>query len=227
MNSFLETSPEMVPIMSVANTRFPDIVALNPFGIETKAKRLIPWTYDVAATWADNALKGSAEITTAVAKKMKTYADLKVAELLDKALEEARATPKQGGGFFGLFKPKQTTNLVSYKPTLQLYKVNLQEAIVEIDDYLTRIKKENERLSVSFVAMACVIEVKGLPSDRTLEPVVSSRRVLLQQSVQQSNLLIMQLTELLKTISTQLATIDNLLYVTIPAFEIANTAQNT
>lgn len=210
-------------MLSTAISKFPGIADQHVSSIEAKAKRLIPWSYDVVSTWADNALRGSSEVTSAVAKKMKEYSDLKTADLLDSALEEARFVPKTG--ILARFRQKQTS-ILTFKPNLQLCKANLSEILVAFDTALSLIQSEHSRLQVSLISLVAVIEVKGLPSDRSLEPVVSARRVLLQQAVQQANLLILQLTEISKAISSQLATINNLLYVTIPAFEVANASSS-
>jgi hypothetical protein len=78
-----------------------------------------------------------------------------------------------------------------------------------------------ERIALNVVALSSVCSVVTI-TDVALDSAAQNRRVILQQAAQQYKLLTLQMESVQQQLVEQLANVDQVLTITIPAFEVSN-----
>lgn len=210
----------IAPAMEFARAKFPDLYAAHELSIERKIRQLIPWQHETVSTWGSRALDENAAVTTRTAQLIKRFSGHGINELVEKATDLA-----QRGETGLLNRLFLRGKIISFKPALKVAKSQLADLIKDCNEYISLIEPLRAQLSVNLVALVAAHEALAKPHGGAIEAALHSRRVLLQQAIHQAELTALQLHELKQHVAAQLTHVEQLLTITIPAFEIANAAK--
>lgn len=210
----------IAPAIDYARATFPDLSAIHEPGIDRKIRQLVPWKHETVTTWGSKALDENAVVTTKAAQLISRFSEYKINELVERATVLAQ---RGESGFLNrLFLRGK---VISFKPALKVAKTQLTQLTKDCGDYISSIEPLRVQLSISLVALVSAYEALTRPAASSIDTALHSRRMLLQQAIHQAELTSLQLHELKQQIAMQLSHVDQLLMITIPAFEIANAAK--
>lgn len=192
--------------------------------IERQIRQLSPLTMEVLANWGGRAISEGGDITSSAARLVKSFADLQGNELVEAALNAAKG-PVAPSGWMDMirsFAAPKPESVLSFKPRLIVLKAHLVPLIPQIDSHIHETKESELRLLLNMASLVAVCEVMGRPSDATMDRLMYDRRTILSQASNQSQLVNLQLVQTKQTITQLMSKIDQLLTITIPAFEMAH-----
>ncbi|HKB58469.1 MAG TPA: hypothetical protein VKC56_00340 [Gallionellaceae bacterium] len=210
----------ITPALEQARAAFPDLARSHEHSLEVKLRQLVPWRHEVIAGWGGNALDKNAAATSSVAQLISRLADYGI----DRLVEDAMAMAQRGSSSL-LHRLFLRGRIISKKPSLTVAKSQLTRLLKECADTAAVAEPLTVQLRLNLVALASAIDAFPKPADHALEATLASRRTLLQQSIHQAELTALQLKELKQQLATLLHSVDQLLAITIPAFEIADAAK--
>lgn len=210
----------IAPAMEHARATFPDLAKSQEQSIERKLRQLLPWRHEIVATWGAKVLDENAANTTRAAQLINRFSEYGINEVVEKATAVARR-----GDSNLLNRLFLRNKVISYKPALTVAKTHLMQLIKDCSDCLASVGPLKLQLKINLVSLASAYEALGKPTENAVEETLGSRRVLLQQAIHQTELTALQLHELKQQLAAQLTTVEQLLIITIPAFEIADAAK--
>jgi hypothetical protein len=217
---FSEGGGDIAPAMAHVRTAFADLARAHEHSLERKIRQLAPWKHDVVGAWGSRALQENAAVTTQTARVINSFAEYRINELVEKATVMAQ---RGGSGLLNRFFLRG--KVISFKPKLAVARSQLEALTRECSAHIASLDELGVRLRVDLAALSSSWEALPRPKDHELESAVHSRRVLLQQSIHQAELTALQLQELKQQIAAQTAQVEQLLMITIPAFEMADAAK--
>lgn len=189
--------------------------------IERQIRQLSPLTLEVLMSWGGNALRENGELATEAAKNVKYFTDLNSSELMEGALKSASTVPHSKNIFQRLISSNEPT-LLTFKPRLVVLNSQLVATRPTLDQLITSTGEMEKRLLLNVAALAATVAVCGQPTDDALNRTMHDRRTILTQAANQAKLVNLQLVQIRTLVAEQLTRLDQLLLVTIPAFEMAN-----
>jgi len=119
--------------------------------------------------------------------------------------------------FSGIFTSK-TDWIIKFEAHLSSISQTFSTVLPVIDDLAIDMRQHNLKLVLKLVVLTAISDVVGVIPDPLLDTTLQSRKVILQQSVTQSQLLIQELVSTKRYIVTQKQQIDQIINVTIPMF---------
>ena len=217
---FSEGSGDIAPALAHARSAFADLARVHEHSLERKIRQLLPWRHEVVGNWGSKALQENAAITTSAARLINSFAEYRIGELVEKATSVA-----QRGESGLLNRIFLRGRVISFKPSLNVAKSQLAVLAREGSGAIAALDELGTQLRLNLAALVSAYEGLSKPHEHALEASIHSRRVLLQQSIHQSELTTLQLHELKQQIAAQSSHVEQLLMITIPAFEIADAAK--
>jgi uncharacterized protein YoxC len=215
---FAEAKPSGVLIKAteIANAKFS---ALGP-NLESairQMKQLLPLSITTIVQWGEPGVSQEGELITKAAGLIKEYSELRGAECIEDALAAASNTKT---GFFEKLRGGGTS-VLTYKPYLQVLKTQISTLLPQCDEFVEKIEKAHNRVSINLAALSSVAEAVGDIQDSSIAMAVDNRRRILTQCVQQCELTTLQLKQAKTIMVQQFSQASQLLTITIPAFETA------
>ncbi len=210
----------IAPAMAHARSAFPELAQSEERSIEARLRQLLPWKHEIVSTWGGKVLDENAAITTSAAQLINRFSDYAINELAEKATAVARRG--ESNLLTRLFLRNQ---LISYKPALTVAKAQLMQLLKDCGDHLVSVAPINLQLRINLVALIAAYDGLAKPAENAVDATINARRVLLQQAIYQAELTESQLQELKQQMAALLTTVEQLLTITIPAFEIADAAK--
>jgi hypothetical protein len=140
------------------------------------------------------------------------------------ALAAARYDPAIDTILHKMFQGKPRT-ILFFKPRLIVMQSQLVAMLPGVQKYLDEATNLQHLLTLNVASLSGVCEASGAINDPTLEHTAHDRRTLLTQSANQAKLIQLQLKQTLTLISDQLSRCNQMINVTIPAFEMANASK--
>lgn len=192
--------------------------------IERQIRQILPLKTDVLMGWGATALSENGSNASRCAQAVKEYTELRSNELIEAALKAAQYVPENQSLLEKVFSSKQT-NLLYYKPRLVVMQTQLKTALPNIESLLEQSSKLHGRLMLCVASLAAAVQVSGTINDATLDRITQERRTILTQAANQAKLVNLQLTQTKGLIADQLSRLDQMINVTIPAFELANASK--
>ncbi len=217
---FDEGGGDIAPAMAYARTAFAELARAHEHSLERKIRQLSPWKHEVVNGWGGKALQENAAITTQTARIISKFAECRIGELIEKATLMARRG--ESGLLNRIFL---RSKVISFKPSLSVARSQLATFSLECNTNIAGLDELGVRLRLDLAALSSAYEALPKPGEQTLESSIHSRRVLLQQSIHQAELTSLQLHELKQQIAMQSAGVEQLLMITIPAFEMSDAAR--
>lgn len=191
--------------------------------IERQIKQLIPVKMSTISTWGSSALDQEAQLSTNIAQMVRTFSGIRGNELMEKVLNLAKAVRSEG--FLDKLFGSTQESALQYKPQLGVLKTQLTQLMPEYEQNIKNASASETRIMIQFAALVAVKEATGTSGDDSLERAILDRRNILQQAAMQSKLSRLQLIETQKSIAQQISRVEQLLTVTLPAFEMATAQQ--
>lgn len=216
---FPESRPDPMVADVIAEVRqsFAAVYATEYTRIDRYIKQLLPLTSEKCISWGDKVLKTVGELSSNGSKLTKRFSEANSEELMRDALDDANGS---GGVLDRMFRKGGTANV---KPRLAGLKAQLSGWLPECENISNQARETRIKATAKMVAFASVCAVVGDQLDASIATVANSRRIILQQSLAQLELTAAQMDQLRATLLDQIARVDQLLYVTIPAIEAART----
>ncbi len=218
--AFHDSNISVTPAIEHARATFPEFAKSQEHSLEIKLRQLVPWQHEVVAAWGGKALDENAAATSRAAQLINRFAVCGIAELV----ENATATAQRGASSL-LHRLFLRRKVISCKPELAAAKSRLAQLLKEGSNSVAALGPLTLQLRLNLVALAAAYDTLAKPAEDTLDAAIASRRALLQQAIHQAELTVLQLTELKQQMTEQLHNVDQLLTITIPAFEIADAAR--
>ncbi len=184
----------------------------------------MPLKVDILVGWGATALSENGINATHCAQAVKAYTELRSNELVEAALKAAQYIPENQSLIEKMFTSKPT-NLLYYKPRLVVLQTQLKGVLPNMETLLDQSSKLHGRLMLNVASLAAAVQVSGTISDATLDRATQERRTILTQAANQAQLVNLQLTQTKALIADQLSRLDQMINVTIPAFELANASK--
>jgi hypothetical protein len=155
------------------------------------------------------------DVLSSLAALSAEFSKLNGGELLDSAIKAATKKPSL------IDKISNRGDVTSYKAPLTALRFsleNIQNKVIRIED---DVQDYSIELSMDLSCLRTTMTVVGFGNDDTIQKAVHDRTVLLTSAVQQSRLAQMKVTQLKDLIQQQLTQIEQMLVITIPAYELA------
>ncbi len=217
---FHDAGLSIAPALAHARATFPEFAKIQEHRLEPKLRQLLPWRHETVAAWGSKVLDENAATTTRTAELIRRYSEYRIDELAERATAMA-----QRGASSRLLRLFLRRKVISFRPALTVARMQLAQALKECGDARTAAEPLALQLQVHLIALAAAHGALAQPGESALAAAIHARRVLLQQAIHQAELTALQLGELKQQMAARLATVEQLLTITIPAFEIANAAR--
>lgn len=195
--------------------------------IERQIRQLSPLTVDVVMAWGANAIHECGSVATRCATTLKNFSELRSNELVEAALEAARGIQPNHSLLDKVFGKSKSHDMLSFKPRLIVLQSELRTILPDINKFTDLAVETEGRLLLQVAALSAICEVSGASDDTSLEHVTQERRSILAQGANQAKLVGLQLAQTKTLIVDQIARLDQMLNVTLPAFEMANATRKT
>lgn len=212
------TSPQVRAVIAELKKSHAVLYAAEGNKLEREVEQLVPLDISRVMSWASTYLTALTEISSSTAHLVRSFSEARGAELID---ETVRAlTHKQS------FLSKMMGDPVAApKPRLMALRAQLQNWVPSSAASAEQIEKVRTKLTTKMISLRVVSDMCGNPSDAALSDALYERQMLLAQATTQSQLVAQQLIDVRRQIIDQLARIEQLVNVTIPAYETANASR--
>jgi hypothetical protein len=193
------------------------IYAAHVNEIRRQIMQLLPLKTTVVSDWGVNTASKFVTFSGAVTKLIHQITMADGNTTIDKALKAAQYKPQTG--LFQKMLGKKPIELLGFKPHLTVLRANLTAWVTECSKLMAESRDHNAKLTVKMITLATAADISKPIADAVLDNAIANRRMLSQQLVQQSMLIDAQLAQMHGQLVNQMASVDQLLTVTIPAFE--------
>lgn len=213
--------PAVQAAVAYVQSHYPDIGAPAE-RITLQVRQLVPLTLDTLMSWGATPLTENGALATLCAKSVKAFTELNANEQIEAALKAAQYVPEAHSAISKMFSAKPV-NLLYFKPRLIVLQGQLRSGTLpELEKLLDQTNETQQRLTLNVAALAAVCEATNASKDPTLERVAQERRTILTQAGNQAKLMNLQLNQTKALIVDHLSRLDQMINITMPAFEMAN-----
>lgn len=214
---FNDVTISPAPALEYVRKFYPIQFEQHGSSLEARIKKLANWSLETVAAWSGKHLHENASIASQITALLTHLSSYGVNELVKKALEDTQSL--NSGLLTKLFSKSK---ILSYKPRLMTAKHQLFNMVSEMTKYESDIGQVILQIQLDLISLVAAYETLPKPTMDDIQQAIFTRRVLLQQALQQGELIDLQVKEVIKNSRIQLDTIERLLMVTIPSFELAN-----
>ena len=207
--------PAIPCAIALAKQQFPDLYAQDGAVIDRHLRTLLPFSLSVVSVWGDSELLVQSALARDCGAAIKRLSELRVPEFLETVLASTRPNP----GIWA--KLTQRASPLEHRPTLVSTRAQLSHVMSDTDKTLSSVASARRKLAALLAALNAAAGVTGQAKDAVLDDVIERRRNLLTRALQQSDLLTPQLEEVRRQCADLSAQISQLLTVTLPAIELA------
>lgn len=209
----VKTDRELIAI-ETAKTKFPEVFATSSDRIERQIMQLIPIDLQVVMGWATNTIGKISALTNQVSQLGRDFAQADASMLVQETLNVLKNSTNTS--ILGSLKRKGKT-VNDYTPRLRVVQTQLVSWLPKCAELSTQAAQLHTDLSIKLIALSVAIDSTS-PQPGSIDVACNNRRVLCQQSVQQAQLLTLQIDQLQQQLIDVAARIDQLIQITIPAF---------
>lgn len=193
---------------------FPEIAKANESKIDVHLKQLLPMKVEVVIDWGDKHATTASKVASDVAAVVRQVSDYKLPELLADATQSITSTQS-------FFQKLVSHDVVSYKPRLVAARINLVNWLLQLNGFYEAALEAQNKVNVYQVSLSAAVAFVGVIADNTLDRVCHQRQMFLQQVSQQATFTVAQVKDQLDNLYAIKAGLDQLLDVTIPAYQNA------
>lgn len=207
--------PAVPGAIALAKQQFADLYAQDGAAIDRHLRALLPLSLPVVSTWGDSDLLVQSVLARDCGTAIKRLSELRVPEFLQTVLESTRPNP-------GLWaKLTQRASPLEHRADLVATRAQLGHLLDDVDKTLKSVNGARRKLASLMAALSAAASVTGQVRDAVLDDVLARRRSLLTQALQQADLLEPQLQEVRRQCADLSSQVSQLLTVTLPAIELA------
>lgn len=183
--------------------------------LEKQISNLVPLNVTRIMSWATKPLTALTQISSDCATIVRDFSTGRGAELIDETLKTLTSKPSM------LDRMMARGNQVSTKPQLMVLRAQLTAWMPKADQLIKDAADIHEQLSHKMTTLRVVTDVCGKCPDITLEEAIDDRQKLLLQATMQAQIVMQQLNDIRRQIVDQLSRVEQMVNVTIPAYETA------
>jgi hypothetical protein len=184
--------------------------------IERQIRQLFPIRIDVIGLWGSSALDQESQLTSEIAILIKQQSSMGANE----ALEDVTRCLSKRESFMDKFFARNVS-VESLRPRLKILKQQIEQLLPRYKNFIEQANKSETRLLIHLSSLVAALDAAGQLND-DLARVSADRRNILQQAAVQAKLALLQLSESRKILVSQVARIDQLLTITLPAYEMTS-----
>ena len=210
-----ENHPAVRAAIESAWRQYPDLYESDGPSIDSHIRKLLPLTLANVSTLADDDLIDTAGLVRDASGLINKLAQLGVPALLG----EVAASSRPPTGLLDKLLNRQASP-ESYRPALVASRTQLGAVATEVESMARKMGEATRGLGVLLIALVVVADAAGEAPDRTLAETVTHRRTLIQQSLRQADLAVLQLEEIRRQGVDLMNQISTMLTVTLPALEM-------
>jgi hypothetical protein len=185
--------------------------------LEREVAQLVPLDIARVMNWAATYVAAMGDVSGEVSHIVRSFTAARGAELIAETLKALTQKPTF------LSKLIHETN-ISTRPQLFALRSQLQLWISETVDLEKRVDKVRVKLITKMTSLRVVADMCGNPKDTALSDALYERQLLIAQATTQIQITAQQLTDVRRQIADQLSRIDQLVNITIPAYNSANSS---
>lgn len=198
-----------------AISKYSGMLTAYPERIDRQISQLIPLSTNGVMHWSSKSIEELSKLTVTVSKLARDFAQANGSELSTDVLNTI--TQSSDNSFFSRFS-KPTKNVTTFIPRLKVLQTQMEQWIPHCEQLISAVIKTQQELTIKFVSLISVIDTVGPISDNSLDIACANRRILCQQSIQQSEMLVIQLKQLAVEMVDISGRVEQLVQITIPAF---------
>lgn len=209
--------PAMRTAIETARRLFPDMYRREAHRMDAHFRKLLPIRVETVLAWGEKHVVRGPELSLQAASIIQQFAALNVPALLADALEST----KPPTGLIQKLLQRQRAP-AEFLPLLQTAGASVDRLRGEAETCSAAMQEFAEKLTVQLCSLAVIADVAGSAPDAALGEAFHRRQTMIQQTVQQAGLSIVQLAELRRQavdLSTQTT---SFLTVTLPALAMAH-----
>ncbi len=179
--------------------------------LKRQIKQLFPLNIETILSWGGNTVELLGENTDKISKLSLAITSTNLSECIEETVEFINK--KQGFSFFS-----KQIDLNQNKINLAKYKQELSQALLDLDPKEKELDYAEKRIQTNYLSLLGVRETNNVQDD-LIKNAIINRTQLLQGCIQQIRLNQMKIKQVKQFIIDRIQRIDQLLQVTIPAFE--------
>lgn len=208
--------PAMQSTIATARQMFPDMYRREAHRMDAHFRQLLPIRVSTVLAWAEKHVLKGPELSQQAAGLVQELAKLDVPALLAEALE---STQPPTGLLKKLLQRQRAPS--EFQPLLRNAGAALDRIREDAEKCSAETSEFGETLTVQMCSLVVIAEVAGQAPDAALGEALSRRRTLIQQTVQQAGLSLLQLAELRRQAVDLSTQVSSFLTVTLPAITMA------
>jgi hypothetical protein len=201
--------------IDTARLKFPDLFATSSERIERQIMQLLPLELATVMSWSANTISKMSVITAKVSSLARDFTQTDAATLIDETLTVLKKSSNTS--ILGVIKRKGKS-VQDYIPRLKVLQTQMVQWLPLCQELLDNNTYVQLDLGIKMVALSVAIDSSNHTPDASLYVACSNRRILCQQSVQQSQLVALQIKQLQQQLVDITSRVDQLVQITIPAF---------
>jgi len=206
--------PAYAQIIAKIKSDHAQIYAANEFKIKNGVTTLLPLKVETILDWGQKAMERVRDASNEATRMSRLFSNAEGNELCEKALEATRATG--AARFFRI-----AADPLKFRPQLAALQSSLTTWLPQCNTLIDSAKAAHNKLMSLLVVMNVTADIVGTSDDLDVDRVLTQRRTMITQSTMQADLTVKQLEQLRDQIINQRMQIDQLVNVTLPAYEAA------
>ena len=211
-------SPVVKQAMARAKADYPDLLKAHGLEIQRQISQLIPLSLSVIMDWSSVTMSKFLAVSSGTNKLVRAISDSNGMDTIESALRCVQQ-PASRSVFSKFMK---TASIEDYIPPLTVLKSQLKDWLITCIKLIETGGEIQIRLNIKLLSISTVAECHPISPDDSINVALSNKRLVCQQNVQQTQLTMMQLQQIKTQLVDQSSRVDQILSVTIPAYQAAN-----
>lgn len=211
-----DAHPAMRTAVETARRLFPDMYRRDAHRMDAHFRKLLPIRVEAVLEWGEKYLVKGPELSLQAAALIQQFAALNVPGLLAEALEST----KPPTGLIQKLLQRQRAP-AEFLPLLREAGASVDKLRTQAEKCSADMQEFGEKLTVKLCSLSVIADVAGSAPDAALGEAFHRRQTMIQQTVQQAGLSIVQLAELRRQAVDLSVQISSFLTVTLPAIAMS------